>query len=172
MYRHRFQTLMNLVDYNHDEMTKLNISKLKSDVSLVNSKKKYFVGDAWLNDISNKIKITGEKVYLANFKNGARTKVHYHQGGQILVVTKGKGMLVLYKKINIKKDAVKIQKLSQTNLEQGDVAFIPKNILHWHGALKGKQLVHIAFNIFTEKTKESQTIWYESDFTSYAKKIK
>lgn len=153
-------------------MTKLNLSQLKSDTALVKSKKRYFVGNAWLNDISDKLQIKGEKVYLANFNNGARTKVHYHEGGQILVVTKGKGILVIYKKTSIKKDAVKIQKLSQTNLEEGDVAFIPKNALHWHGALKGKNLVHVAFNIFTEKAKEAQTIWYESDFVSYAKKIK
>lgn len=153
-------------------MAKLNISKLKSDAVLVKSKKKYFVGDAWLNDVSDKLKIKGEKVYLANFNNGARTKVHYHQGGQILVVTKGKGMLVIYKKTSIKKETVKIQKLSQTTLEEGDIAFIPKNVLHWHGAVKGKNLVHIAFNIFTDNAKEAQTIWYDSDFTSYAKKIK
>ncbi|MDR3783118.1 MAG: hypothetical protein P4K92_07455 [Candidatus Nitrosotalea sp.] len=97
-------------------MAKLNISKLKSDTALVKSKKRYFVGDAWLNDMSDKLQIKGEKVYLANFNNGARTKVHYHQGGQILVVTKGKGMLVIYKKTSIKKETVKMQKLSQTNL--------------------------------------------------------
>ena len=153
-------------------MKKLNLSQLKSDTALVKSKKRYFVGDAWLNDISDNLQIKGEKVYLANFNNGARTKVHYHQGGQILVVTKGKGMLVIYKKTSIKKETVKIQKLSQVNLEEGDVAYIPKNILHWHGALKGENLVHIAFNIFTEKAKEAQTIWYDSDFTSHAKKIK
>ena len=153
-------------------MTKLNISKLQSDAALVKSKKRYFVGDAWLNDISDKIKIKGEKVYLANFNDGARTKVHYHQAGQILVVTKGKGELVIYKKTSIKKDTVKITKLSKTSLEEGDVAFIPKNTLHWHGAMKRKNLVHIAFNIFTEKAKESKTIWYDSDFMSYAKKIK
>lgn len=153
-------------------MAKLNISKLKSDTALVKSKKRYFVGDAWLNDMSDKLQIKGEKVYLANFNNGARTKVHYHQGGQILVVTKGKGMLVIYKKTSIKKETVKIQKLSQTNLEEGDMVFIPKNVLHWHGALKGKNLVHIAFNIFTEKAREAQTIWYDSDFVSYATKIK
>ncbi len=153
-------------------MKKLHLSQLKSDKALVKSKKRYFVGNAWLNDISVKLQIKGEKVYLANFNNGARTKVHYHQGGQILVVTKGKGMLVIYKKASIKKETVKIQKLSQTNLEEGDVAFIPKNVLHWHGALQGKNLVHIAFNIFTDNAKEAQTIWYESDFVSYAKKIK
>ena len=151
---------------------KINTSKLKSDSALVKSKKRYFVGDAWLNDISLKLKIKGEKAYLANFNNGARTKVHYHQGGQILVVTKGKGMLVIYKKADIHKGTVKIQKLSQTSLGQGDVAFIPKNTLHWHGALKGKNFAHIALNIFTEKAKEAQTIWYESDFISYATKIK
>lgn len=150
---------------------KINTSKLKSDNALVKSKKKYFVGDAWLNDISLKLKIQGEKAYLANFNNGARTKVHYHQGGQILVVTKGNGMLVIYKKADINKNKVLIRKLSQTSLGPGDVAFIPKNTLHWHGALKGKNFAHIALNIFTEKAKEAQTIWYESDFVSYAEKI-
>lgn len=150
---------------------KINTSKLKSDSALVKSKKKYFAGDAWLNDISLKLKIQGEKAYLANFNNGARTKVHYHQGGQILVVTKGKGMLVIYKKTDINKNKVSIRKLSQTSLGPGDVAFIPKNTLHWHGALKGKNFAHIALNIFTEKAKEAQTIWYESDFVSYAEKI-
>src|SRR5574340_1016521 len=151
---------------------KINTSKLKSDSALVKSKKKYFVGDAWLNDISLKLKIQGEKAYLANFNNGARTKVHYHQSGQILVVTKGKGMLVIYKKTDINKNKVSIRKLSQTSLGPGDVAFIPKNTLHWHGALKGKNFAHIALNIFTEKAKEAETIWYESDFVSYATKIK
>jgi quercetin dioxygenase-like cupin family protein len=153
-------------------MKKLNFLKLKSDESLVKSKKRYFIGDAWLNDISDKLQVKGEKVYLANFNNGARTKVHYHQGGQILVVTKGKGTLIIYKKANIKKEIVKIEKLSRTNLNEGDVVFIQKNTLHWHGALSGKNFAHIAFNIFTEKGKEVQTIWYESDFLSYAKKIK
>ena len=145
--------------------------ELKSDKSLVKTKKRYFVGDAWLNDISNKIQIAGEKVYYANFNNGARTKVHYHQGGQILVVTKGQGMLVIYKKTNLNKAFVKIDKKSQTFLKKGDIVFIPKNTLHWHGALKRKNLTHIAFNIFTEKAQESQTIWYDSDFLSHAKQI-
>ncbi len=151
---------------------KINTAKLKSDSALVKSKKRYFVGNAWLNDISLKLKIKGEKAYLANFNNGARTKVHYHQGGQILVVTKGKGMLVIYKKADIHKGTVKIRKLSQTSLGYGDVAFIPKNTLHWHGALEGENFAHIALNIFTEKAKEAQTIWYESDFISHATKIK
>ncbi|NHH97583.1 hypothetical protein DYY66_0884 [Candidatus Nitrosotalea sp. FS] len=79
-------------------MQKINTKKLRPDTSLVKSKKRYFVGDAWLNDISIKLQIKGEKAYLANFNNGARTKVHYHQGGQILVVTRGQGMLSYTKK--------------------------------------------------------------------------
>jgi quercetin dioxygenase-like cupin family protein len=153
-------------------MQKLNLLQLKSDKSLHQRKKRYFVGDAWLNDVSNKLKIKGEKVYLANFKYGARTKVHYHQGGQILVVTKGRGNLVIYKKTNIKKKIVSIKKHSQTLLVEGDVVFIPKDTLHWHGALKGKSFAHIALNIFTGKGKEAQTMWYESDFLSYAERIK
>ncbi len=153
-------------------MQKINTSKLGPDKALVKNKKRYFVGDAWLSDISVKLKIKGEKAYLANFSNGARTKVHYHQGGQILVGAKGMGMLVIYKKTDIGSDKVKIKKLSQSSLTEGDVVFIPKNTLHWHGAIKGKNFAHIALNIFTEKAKEAQTIWYESDFKSYATKIK
>jgi quercetin dioxygenase-like cupin family protein len=150
---------------------KISISKSKPDLQLVKSKKKYFIGNAWLDDISIKLKVKGQKVYLANFNNGARTKVHYHQGGQILVVTSGKGMLVFYKKTDIKKDIITIKKSSQVTLKEGDIAFIPKNTLHWHGALEGKNFVHIAFNLFTSG-KESKTIWYDSDFTSYAKRIR
>ncbi len=150
---------------------KVSISKLKPDVQLVKSKKKYFVGNAWLRDISLNLKIKGQKVYLANFNNGARTKVHYHQGGQILVVTSGKGMLVLYKKTDIKKNSTTLKKSSQMTLREGDIAFIPKDTLHWHGALKGDNFVHIAFNIFTTNGKESKTIWYDSDFASYATKM-
>ncbi|MHB8546242.1 MAG: cupin domain-containing protein [Nitrosotalea sp.] len=153
-------------------MQKINTSKLGPDKALVKSKKRYFVGDAWLSDISVKLKIKGEKAYLANFSNGARTKVHYHQGGQILVVTKGTGMLMIYKKTDISSDKVMIKKLSQSSLTEGDVVFVPKNTLHWHGAIEGKNFAHIALNIFTEKAKEAQTIWYESDFKSYATKIK
>jgi quercetin dioxygenase-like cupin family protein len=111
-------------------MKKINTFKLGPDGSLVKSKKRYFVGDAWLSDISVKLNIKGEKAYLANFNNGARTKVHYHQGGQILVITKGTGMLVIYKKANIKNDTIKIAKLSQSSLTTGDIVFIPKNTLH------------------------------------------
>ncbi|MEO9306963.1 Double-stranded beta-helix fold enzyme [Nitrosotalea sinensis] len=150
---------------------KIIVSKLGPDKQLVQSKKQYFVGNAWLNDISLKLKITGQKVYFANFSNGARTKVHYHQGGQILVVTTGKGMLVFYKKVSMQNNMVKIKKSSQVPLGKGDVVFIPKNTLHWHGALKGNNLAHIAFNLFANG-KESKTIWYDSDFMSYATKIK
>lgn len=149
---------------------KINVSKLGPDKQLVQSKKKYFVGNAWLSDISIKLKIEGQKAYLANFNNGARTKVHYHQGGQILVVTAGKGILVFYKKASLGNKMVKIKKSSQVALVKGDVAFIPQNTLHWHGASKGNNLTHIAFNLFSNG-KESETVWYDSDFTSYAKKI-
>ncbi|MDE1843266.1 MAG: cupin [Thaumarchaeota archaeon] len=150
---------------------KITVSKLGPDKQLVKSKKQYFVGNAWLSDVSLKLKIKDQKVYLANFSNGGRTKVHYHQGGQILVVTAGKGMLVFYKKTSLQNNNVKIKKSFQMALEKGDVAFIPKNTLHWHGALKGNNFVHMAFNLFTNG-KESKTMWYDSDFLSYATKIK
>jgi quercetin dioxygenase-like cupin family protein len=153
------------------DLKKISLVKIKPDKNL-KSKKKYFVGDASLSDISTYLDIKGQKVYFAIFKNGARTKVHYHEGGQVLVITSGTGTLVMYKKTNLKKENVAIQIQSQTNLKRGDIVFIPKNNLHWHGALKGKNFAHIAFNIFTEQGVESQTIWYDSDFLSYVRMIK
>ena len=144
-----------------------NYSKESSDVSLLKQKRKYFVGSVTLRDISSKIKMRDQKVYLAGFRNGARTKLHYHQGDQTLVITKGKGVLVLYKKISSKKGILRIKPVSKTRLKQGDVVLIPRQTLHWHGAIAKNNFVHIALNAFYQG-KESKTIWFESDFASSA----
>jgi quercetin dioxygenase-like cupin family protein len=151
-------------------MEKENFNKIKPDKSLLDSKRRYFLGNVILHDISKNIGVTGQKVYYVAFKNGAITKVHYHQGGQTLVVTKGTGILVLFKS-TIRGKHVKIKQDTKLVLKTGDLVHIPKNTLHWHGAITNKSFGHIAFNAFSAKRKEARTIWYDSDFKTHAIKI-
>ncbi|MDE1829687.1 MAG: cupin domain-containing protein [Thaumarchaeota archaeon] len=146
-------------------MKKENFNKIKLDKSLLAQKKNYFLGNVVLQDISKNIGVKDQKVYYAGFKNGARTKVHYHEGSQTLVITQGTGILVLYRRTNLSGKHVKIRKATSSILKTGDVVYIPKNTLHWHGALKGKNFGHIAFNGFTSKGREAMTIWYDSSKT-------
>ena len=62
-------------------------------------KKIYFTGPILARDISVVIKSTNEKIYHVTFNNGSRTKLHSHDGGQTLIVTKGTGSLIIYKKL-------------------------------------------------------------------------
>ncbi|SRR5579885_1281610 len=151
-------------------LRKENFASAYSDKILLKQKRKYFVGRVTLRDLSTKLHIRDQKVYLAGFKNGAKTKLHYHLGDQTLVVTKGTGILVLFRKVYEKNSQLKIKLVEKSKLRQGDVVLIPKKTLHWHGATFGNDFSHIALNAFY-KGKESRTIWFESDFSSYAVRI-
>ncbi len=106
-------------------------------------------------------------MYHVIFKKSARTKLHYHTGGQLLIVTKGNGSLVFYKKKNRGTSKFKISKTEAINLNIGDVVYIPAKTLHTHGSVKSNQVFsHIALNFYPTKDIKSQTIWYESDLRS------
>ena len=75
-------------------MNKENIFS-KSGIKSKKAKTNYFTGAISAKDISATIKTTSEKIYHVIFKNGSRTKLHYHDGGQTLIVTKGHGSLIL-----------------------------------------------------------------------------
>jgi len=63
-----------------------------------------------------------------HFKNGAVNKPHRHTTDQILVISEGEGLVAT--------DAEKHE------VQAGDVAFIPANTRHWHGARPGKDMTH------------------------------
>jgi quercetin dioxygenase-like cupin family protein len=65
-----------------------------------------------------------------HFKHGAVNKPHVHSSDQILIVTEGEGVLA--------SDA------ERYDLAAGDIAFIPANTEHWHGARPGKDMTHWA----------------------------
>ncbi len=153
-------------------MKKDNISIVHVDRNLILQKKKYFVGSVTLHDISRIIKSLEQKIYLVTFQKGAKTKLHYHEAGQTLIVTEGKGMLIIYKKISTVKTGLKIRYLSKTFLKKGDAVYIPKYTLHVHGSInQKKKFSHIAINSHTSAGLEAKTIWFDSDFETFAKKI-
>ena len=143
---------------------------IKMDKKLVKKTKNYFVGHVLLQEISKVIRSKEEKIYHVTFKRGARTKIHYHQAGQILIPTGGKGILVICAARQTG-SIIKIKKNESINLAKGDAVYIPAHKLHWHGAVGKNNFSHIAINAKLPGYKEAKTIWYESDFKTFAKKI-
>ena len=126
-------------------------------------KKDYFTGPITLREISGITKPIEHDVYHVIFKKSARTKLHFHTGGQMLIVTKGKGSLVYYKKTSAGISKFKISKTKTVNLTSGDVVYIPAKKLHTHGSTrKNSVFSHLAVNFYSNNRK-SVTVWYESD---------
>ncbi len=142
------------------------------DRKLVAQKKKYFVGDVTLHDISRIIKTREQKMYMVTFQKGAKTKLHYHESGQTLIATEGSGTLEIYKKISSGKSGLKIKQLAKALLTKGDIAYIPRCTLHWHGSANKKtKFSHMAINSHTTLGREAKTVWFDSDFKTFARKI-
>lgn len=73
-----------------------------------------------------------------HFKDGARNRWHTHTTDQILVVTEGAGIVAT--------------RGEEREVATGDVAYIPANEEHWHGARPGKDMTHLAINGGASKT--------------------
>jgi quercetin dioxygenase-like cupin family protein len=63
-----------------------------------------------------------------HFRDGAVNKWHVHSCDQILVVTDGEGTVA--------------DEREEREVSAGDVAFIPANTKHWHGAKPGRDMTH------------------------------
>ncbi len=143
------------------KITKENIFS-KGKIRKVNPN--YFTGPVLAREIS-KIKSPEHRIYHVTFKNGARTKLHHHQGGQTLIVTKGLGNLVYYTRTGKGRSKFKIKKAKEIKLRLGDVAYISAKKLHAHGSInKNQTFSHIAINSSPIKNQEPITVWFESDF--------
>jgi len=129
-------------------------------------KKDYFTSTVVLREISRITKPTEHDIYHVTFKKSARTKLHFHTGGQMLIVINGSGSLVYYKKTNNGISKFKISKTKTVNLVSGDVVYIPPKTLHTHGSIKKNSVFsHLAVNFYANNHK-SVTVWYESDLRS------
>ena len=101
---------------------------------------KYFVGQSYLNMLSL------EQVVIGNvtFEPGCRNNWHIHHadkgGGQILLVTGGRGYYQEWGK-------------EARELLPGDVVNIPAGVKHWHGAAPTSWFAHIAIEVPGENSK-------------------
>jgi Uncharacterized conserved protein, contains double-stranded beta-helix domain len=91
----------------------------------------YFTGQSYLAPL------TTEGVFTANvtFEPGCRNNWHiHHMGGQILLVTSGRGWYQEKGK-------------PAQELHAGDVVNIPPEVEHWHGAAKDSWFAHVAIAV-------------------------
>ncbi|WP_373101117.1 MULTISPECIES: carboxymuconolactone decarboxylase family protein [Pasteurellaceae] len=105
----------------------------------------YFVGKSYLNMLST------DQVPIGNvtFEPGTRNNWHIHHatkgGGQMLLVTAGRGYYQEW------------GKPAQT-LKAGDVVHIPAGVKHWHGAAPTEWFQHLAIEVPGENTRNE---WLE-----------
>lgn len=127
----------------------------------------WFTGRTWMKVLSKKIQSKEQDIYHVHFEKGSRTKLHSHNGSQILITTQGTGSLELFRKYGNKQENFKIKKTKTINLKKGDIVYIPAKNLHTHGSTNKKNTFsHIAINIIPSKKSKYITDWYESDFKS------
>ncbi len=100
---------------------------------------RFFDGQSWLQSLS------AAQVGIANvsFEPGCRNHWHIHHakqgGGQILLVTAGRGYYQEWGK-------------PARKLHPGDVVNIPPEVKHWHGAAKDSAFQHLAIEVPGEET--------------------
>ena len=105
----------------------------------------YFVGQSYLK------MLTTEGVAIGNvtFEPGCRNNWHIHKssknGGQILLVTGGRGYYQEWGK-------------EAQELKPGDVVVIPANVKHWHGAARNSWFAHLSVEVPRENTSNE---WLE-----------
>lgn len=100
----------------------------------------YFVGQSYLKMLSLEQVVVGN----VTFEPGCRNNWHIHHaktgGGQILLVTAGRGYYQEWGK-------------EPRELHPGDVVNIPAGVKHWHGAAPDSWLSHLAIEVPGEETE-------------------
>jgi quercetin dioxygenase-like cupin family protein len=94
----------------------------------------YFTGTSYLAMLSTE----GVTVANVTFEPGCRNNWHiHHKGGQILLVTEGRGWY--------QEDGKPAREL-----RPGDVVNIPPETRHWHGAARDSWFAHVAVEVPAE----------------------
>lgn len=114
-----------------------------------------FTGTAWVEMLVTDDATFNTQVYNVTFEPGCRNYWHSHPGGQLLLVTSGKGYY--------QEKGKPIQLL-----RPGDVVEIKPDIIHWHGATPDSEFVHIGI---TTQADKGAAIWYgavsDEEYNSY-----
>jgi len=102
-----------------------------------------FHGSVLLEDLPDAPASPHLRCAFVRFERGARTKLHYHTGGQVLWVTEGEGFVEF-------SDGVTHELSADTRV------VIPPGELHRHGAKAGADCEHLA-------TTAGETVWWSAD---------
>ena len=79
---------------------------------------------------------------VVNFGRGVRNKFHVHESDQILIVTKGKGIVAT--------------EHEQREVSIGDIILFPTGEKHWHGATEDSEFSHIYITRTGGKTTQME----------------
>ncbi|WP_302604332.1 cupin domain-containing protein [uncultured Alistipes sp.] len=90
----------------------------------------YFIGQAYLARLTADPALNCP-VSNVTFEPGCRNNWHSHSGGQLLIVTAGRGYY-------------QAQGRPARELHPGDVVEIPADVVHWHGAAPDSWFAHLA----------------------------
>ena len=91
----------------------------------------YFTGEVWQEPIMSTPEGPTIAMLRVWFCPGGRTHWHTHPGGQTLHILSGTGL------VQSRGEAARV-------ISPGDTVWIPPGEEHWHGALPGRAMCHIA----------------------------
>lgn len=91
----------------------------------------WFTGEVWIDPIARGQEPSHLSMGAVHFNPGARTAWHSHEGGQVLYVTEGRGL------VQSRGDAVE-------EIRSGDVIRTPDGEEHWHGAHPDHFMTHLS----------------------------
>jgi 4-carboxymuconolactone decarboxylase len=104
-----------------------------------------FTGAVWVNMIMLPQEGLSNSIGVVTFEPKARSAWHRHPGGQILLVTEGKGYY--------QERGQKIRLM-----QKGDILKCPPGVEHWHGASPESTVTHIAISPNSEK---GSAVWLQ-----------
>jgi quercetin dioxygenase-like cupin family protein len=127
----------------------------------------YFRGNVILQQVLGDDNSKELEIYHVFFKDGATTTVHYHETDQVLISTKGRGIVGIINSDSIANFEIEDVETVPMNKE-GDVVQIPAFKMHFHGAASREEFSHIAIRQMyfldnsTKKIRRAENKW-ESD---------
>jgi quercetin dioxygenase-like cupin family protein len=95
-----------------------------------------FQGDARIQALPQAV--TGAAVFAVHFDAGGRSRPHVHRGGQILVVTSGRGVVG--------------DEGGRRQVGPGDIIAAAPGEWHWHGATPDSPMTHVTVQSGTDDT--------------------
>ncbi len=101
----------------------------------------YFIGQAWLARLTADPALNCP-VSNVTFEPGCRNNWHSHSGGQLLIVTAGRGYY-------------QAQGRPARELHPGDVVEIPADVVHWHGAAPDSWFAHLAVEVNPQSNRNT-----------------